>query len=71
MSTGKKSEAQQREEEGIEHAIHGYPNILGGRPAKGVEIIGNRGPISTEFANEGVEIITPRHGHKDSRRSGD
>jgi hypothetical protein len=72
MNDAERERKRREEEDGISHAIHGIsPTILGGHQAKGVEIIGNKGPIHTDEVNKGVEIITPRHGHKDSRRSGD
>lgn len=68
-------EREKREEQDrISHAIHGYPVEIvgGGGDAKGVTIMSKNGIVDqNEHLNKGVEIIDPRHGHKDSKRSGE
>jgi hypothetical protein len=61
------SDDKRKEQEGIEHAIHGFPpvRIVGGqvRPPKGVTIMDKHGVVNQEDnRDKGVEILDPRHG---------
>lgn len=68
-------EREKRDEQNkISHVVHGYaPEILGNNgPLKGVTIMSKHGvEDQSERMDKGVEIIDPRHGHKDSKRAGE